>query len=156
MLTAPQIQHTPRDHVLTALVTIGEGYHNFVSVPNSSPSFLRRSDPRRSTAPRVPARLPQRHQVVPVRPDEGPGSKSKPDCCVVLTALGPEVAHLAFLESRPRLAAQGIPRQRDQEGSLCNAAQEIAENRDDGHHVADVVGRPCGPELGRVQVAPPD
>ena len=60
-------RNSPRDHVITALVTLGEGYHNFHhEVSNHScPSLYLIFN-----SPKVSFGLPERHRVVAVRPNQ--------------------------------------------------------------------------------------
>ena len=59
-------KHTPRDHFITALCTVGEGYH--VSTVEASVLPVLMWAVITELPPSVPGRLPQCHQVVPVRP----------------------------------------------------------------------------------------
>ncbi len=57
-------KHTPKDHMITAFVTVGEGYHNF----HHQVSPVCCGYQQQLNVPAVPDGLPKCDQVVPVRP----------------------------------------------------------------------------------------
>ncbi len=59
-------KHTPKDHMITAFVTVGEGYHNFHHQVSESCSGYQ----QQLNAPVVPNGLSKCDQMVPVRPHE--------------------------------------------------------------------------------------
>jgi stearoyl-CoA desaturase (delta-9 desaturase) len=56
-------RNSPRDHVITALVTLGEGYHNFHHEVSNIPCQVVQLT---TNARKVPFGLPQRHSMVAI------------------------------------------------------------------------------------------
>lgn len=140
-------KHTPKDHFITALVTVGEGYHNFVrSSPSRSPSPILTFSPQRSTTSSPPTSATPSSgtsTILPVRFLSLPrslGAKLTPP-------LFRRVVHLQRLPPRLRDSAQDVPRQRDQEGTVRHDAQEGPATRK-VDRVAFDLEQPPRPHLG--------
>ena len=128
-------KHTPRDHVFTALVTIGEGYHNCacgldrradLAVHHEFPQDFRNA----IKWYQVRSRDWRSDLTGAVRPDQ--------------------VVHLDGQQARPRVGAQDLPGQRGPQGPVHpGPAQARGDAQRD--RVAEGLEPPADPELGSLR-----
>ena len=134
-------KHTPRDHVFTALVTIGEGYHNCaysldpidadVAVHHEFPQDFRNA----IKWYQVRSRDWRSDLTGAVRPDQ--------------------VVHLDGQQARPRVGAQDLPGQRGPQGPVHpGPAQARGDAQRD--RVAEGLEPPADLELGPSAIRRPD
>lgn len=130
-------RRSPRDHVLTALVTMGEGYHNF---HHEFPSDYRKSLHHHFPIPSPNKYKPstdmshrKRNNMVPIRPDK--------------------MAHLRPLPPTPNLPnplPQNLPHQRNRKRPPAATPKSPRQSPLNTRLGDSLVSTPCA-RLGRVQ-----